>query len=196
MRMHRLLASSLALGSFTILSSAQAAPKTDAPPASAKSETDEPPPRELAIVAAPVLPVGDAANGVGVGLGGTVDFAWQLGSHVSFVARAGYVHHLPKSGIEATLGAVPLWAGARYLFSGREGAYLEGTTGPTLLFASVDTGGFGRASTSDTRVGLALGGGYRFSHVDVGARFVTYDLGHLDDAMGLMATLGIPFLAF
>jgi hypothetical protein len=81
------------------------------------------------------------------------------------------------------------------LFSGREGGYLEGTAGPTILFASADTG-LGRVSTSETRVGLALGGGYRFSHVDLGARFVTYDLGHLDDAMGLMATIGIPFVAF
>jgi hypothetical protein len=195
--MQRLLASScLALLSLTVASVAEAAPTNDTPPASAKAEAEEPPPRELAIVAAPVLPVGDASDGVGVGLGGTVDFAWQLGPHVAFVGRAGYIHHLPKSGIEVSLGALPIWAGARYLFSGREGGYLEGTTGPTILFASADAGRFGRVSTSETRVGLALGGGYRFSHVDLGARFLTYDVGNLDDAMGLMATIGIPFVAF
>jgi len=215
--MQRLLASWVGVTSWAIVTVAQAAPggnpapRGDAPAArstagndaprsaagndAAKGEPAEEAPRELAIVAAPVLPVGDAADGVGFGLGGTVDFGWKLGEHAAFVGRAGYIHHLARSGGGATLGALPLWAGARYLFRGREGAYLEGTLGPTILFASVRTD-FGTASASETRVGLAFGGGYRFSRVDVGGRFVTYDLGNMGDALGVMATVGLPFVAF
>lgn len=150
---------------------------------------------ELAGVAAPVLPLGNASDAVGFGLGATLDASWLVAPNVSLVGRAGYVHHLPKSGMNMTLGVLPVWVGARYHFVGREGAYLEGTVGPSILFASAETPA-GSVSDDELKLGFAAGGGYRFKIVDVGARALAYDVGHAGDSFGLMATVGFPFLAF
>ena len=106
--------------------------------------------------------IGNLSNGVSFGLGGLVGLDYAVHPNVALVARAGYVEFIPKSGIDTSLGALPIWAGARYSFLGAEGPYVEGTMGPTILFASVNTR-FGRVSDSETKFSFVAGGGYRFS---------------------------------
>lgn len=153
----------------------------------------------LSVAGTPMLPVGDLSNGFAFALGATLGFDYAVHPHVQVIGRTGYIHHLPKSGLDVTLGAVPIWGGARYTFGVNEGGYLEGALGPTVLFASarVNTG-FGTASASDTevKIGTALGGGYKIGRLDVGGRMVFWDLGHAGSSAGVMATIGYSFLTF
>jgi hypothetical protein len=206
--------SSLALGTFalftvfaassTALAAAPAASSTPAKPAekAAPAPKEEPPaedkPSSLSVAAAPVLPIGDLSRVSPFGIGGTLGFDYAFHPHAAFVARAGYIHHLPKDGINATLGVIPIWAGARYSFNEhQEGPYVEGVLGPSILLASVDLGPYGgRQTDSEVRLGTALGGGYRIGKLDLGGRFVFYDLGHAGDSAGLMASVAFAFASF
>jgi hypothetical protein len=167
-------------------------------PKPAPEKREEPAPDEmpvertaLAVAAVPVLPIGNFGDAFAFGIGATIGVDYAVHPHVQVLGRTGYVHHLPKAGIDASLGALPIWAGARYTFGVGDGAYLEGTTGPTVLF-----GRLGNVSDSEVKLGAALGGGYRIARLDVGARFVFWDVGHASDSMGLMATAGFTFASF
>jgi len=183
-------------------SAAHADPKTDPKPAPAKdaapkSDGDALPEKttSLAIAATPMLPIGDLSNAFGIGIGGMLEGNFQLHPKASIVARTGYVHHFPKDGIEANLGVVPIWGGGRYGFTGVEGPYIEGLLGPTVLIASANTR-FGRVSDTEVKVGMSFGGGYRIGKLDIGGRFVFYDVGRAGDSAGLMASIGYSFAAF
>lgn len=150
---------------------------------------------QIAAALAPDLPVGNLSNAFVFGLGATVNVDYAVHPHVQIVGRTGYVHHLPKSGLDVTLGALPIWGGARYTFGIGDGAYLEGNMGPTILFARTTVNGVS-ASDSEVKFATALGGGYRISRFDVGGRMIFWDLGHAGDSMALMVTAGYAFASF
>ncbi len=190
-----LRAATFLVGIAPVAASAAPPEKTPPPP------KEEAPPEEetkssLSVGAAPVLPIGDLSNGVGFGLGGLLGYDYAFHPNAAFVARTGYIHHLPKDFVNVTIGVIPIWAGARYGFLGHEGPYIEGVLGPSIFLASAEIRGYGRATDSEVRLGTALGGGYRFRKVDLGGRFTFYDLGHAGDTMGMMATASFSFASF
>jgi hypothetical protein len=179
-----------ALGAVLCVSSIASAAEPD------KKKEEMPEERaSIGAALAPDLPVGNFANAFVFGIGATVNFDYAVHPHVQIIGRTGYVHHLPKSGLDVSLGALPIWGGARYTFGIGEGAYLEGNMGPTILFARATVNGI-TVSDSDTKFATSLGGGYRVGKLDVGARLIFWDLGHASDSMALMATAGFTFASF
>jgi hypothetical protein len=189
---------SIALAAGTTAPAPTSKPAEKAAPTPKEEPAAEEKPSSLSIAAAPVLPIGDLSRVSPFGIGGTLGFDYAFHPNAAFVARAGYIHHLPKDGYNATLGVIPIWAGARYSFrEHHEGPYVEGVLGPSILLASVDLGPYGgRQTESEVRLGTALGGGYRIGKLDLGGRFVFYDLGHAGDSAGLMASVAFAFASF
>lgn len=179
------------------------AKKQDVPAAKASEESkgDEMPEQRNAfnVAGTPLLPIGDLSNGFTFGIGGTLGYDRVVHPHVQIIARTGYSHLFPKSGLNVSLGAVPIWGGARYTFGVNEGGYLEGALGPTVLFASASVNVLGSSrsvSDSEVKIGTAIGGGYKFGRLDVGGRLAFWDIGHPGDSATIFATVGYSFASF
>jgi hypothetical protein len=179
-----------------------AAKKQDVPAAKGEeSKGDEMPEQRNAfnVAGTPLLPIGDLSNGFTFGIGGTLGYDRVVHPHVQIIARTGYSHLFPKSGLNVSLGAVPIWGGARYTFGVNEGGYFEGALGPTVLFASASVNVLGSnrsVSDSEVKIGTAIGGGYKFGKLDVGGRLAFWDLGHPGDSATIFATIGYSFVSF
>jgi len=197
------LVSTVASATFAQNPSPPTKKQADVAPAKQESDAtkDEMPEHRnvFSVAGSPILPVGDLSNGFSFGLGGTLGYDRVVHPHVQIIGRTGYSHLFPKSGLDVSLGAVPLWGGARYTFGVNEGGYLEGALGPTILFASATVRVLGNTqsvSDSEVKIGTSLGGGYKFGRLDVGGRFAMWDLGHPGDSATLLATIGYSFASF
>jgi hypothetical protein len=187
----------ISLAAFAALSIASTSAFAEKTEKSEKKEEELPAERtSLSVAAAPLLPVGRFSDAFVLGVGGTIGIDYAVHPHAQIIGRTGYVHHLPKAGLDVTLGALPIWGGARYTFGVDEGAYLEGALGPNILFATVTANRFGTVSDNEVKLGTSLGGGYRTGKIDAGARLVFWDIGHAGDSMGIMATVGVTFASF
>jgi len=158
-------------------------------PAAAVVVEPAPPRHRIGIDAAVVVPVGDYAHVADLGAGALFRYEIDVIPALSITSRIGYIHHVG----ELDSGLIPIMAGAKYRFM-PDGAtpYLHGELGLTIIWASVNTG-FGSASDTDTQLGLALGGGYDFGGVDLGAALYLPDA---DDAVGFLFTLGVDLARF
>jgi hypothetical protein len=183
---------------------ASPAKKQDVPAAKSGEEPtskDEMPEQRNAfnVAGTPLLPIGDLSNGFTFGIGGTLGYDRVVHPHVQIIGRTGYSHLFPKSGLNVSLGAVPIWGGARYTFGINEGGYFEGALGPTVLFASASVNVLGdtrSVSDSEVKIGTAIGGGYKFGKLDVGGRLAFWDLGRPGDSATIFATIGYSFATF
>lgn len=155
--------------------------------------------------AALVIPVGDWADATGVMVGPLVRFEYALSPQLVLTARAGYLYGLRKS---TTIGAakakygisdIPLWGGVDYyLAESAQGLYLAGEAGLNLLSFSAELEGdplFGSTtnSSSETDWGVTAGAGYRMGELDLRGGLVIFDLGHMGDSMGVIASVGYTF---
>lgn len=166
-----------------------------APPAAAAVTVEDEAPRplfRLGAEASVVIPVGDYANAADIALGGNVRFAFDVHPNVGLTLRTGYLHHIgTPSG--STLGFIPIMFGGEYrFFADGPTPFVLAEIGVTIGFATVNTG-FGSASDSDSELGLAIGGGYRFGPVDVRAMLYAPDA---DDLVGFQIAVGGDFVAF
>ena len=148
-----------------------------------------PPPTTLGVDGALVVPVGDYARVATVGIGALGHFELPTGPGFLTV-RAGLVFHA-ASGTNAALTLVPVYAGYRIPI-GASGAYLAGELGITEIFASVNTQ-VGSMSSSDAKLGLTLGGGWKHNSLDIRAGLFAPDV---NNAVGLLATVGYDFAKF
>jgi hypothetical protein len=149
-----------------------------------------PPPKTLGVDAVAVVPVGDYANAATFGIGATARLEVPAGS--GFVTgRLGAIFHQMNNRADTSLTLIPAYVGYR-LPVGHGGGYLCGELGITFAYASMDTQ-FGRASASDSELGLALMAGLRRGTLDLRAGLFAPDA---DDALGLMASAGYDFAAF
>jgi hypothetical protein len=149
-----------------------------------------PPQKTLGVDAMAVLPVGDYADAVNVGIGVLGRFEAPAGPGF-ITGRAGVIFHSMNTNADASLTFVPLYAGYRYPIS-TGGMYLAGEIGLTLAFGSVETQ-FGEMSASDSEVGFTLMAGWRKKAIDFRAGLFVPDA---DDAIGLVASAGYDFAAF
>jgi len=142
----------------------------------------------LAVDALAVVPVGDDANAASVGGGAAARFEVPIGP-VFATACAGIVGNVMRS--DSSLTMLPFYAGVRAPL-GASGAYVAGELGLTYMIGSVDTQ-FGRASASDTKLGLAAWAGYRRRSLDLRAGLFAPDAGN---ALAVIASAGIDVAAF
>ena len=149
-----------------------------------------PPQKTLGVDAMAVLPVGDYAHAVTLGLGILGRFEAPAGPGF-ITGRAGVIFHAMKTNADASLTFVPLYAGYRYPI-GTGGAYVAGEVGLTLAFGTVETQ-FGEMSASDSEIGFTLMAGWRKKSLDFRAGLFVPDA---DDAVGLLASAGYDFAAF
>jgi hypothetical protein len=149
-----------------------------------------PPQKTLGVDAMAVLPVGDYANAVTLGLGILGRFEAPAGPGF-ITGRAGVIFHAMKTNADASLTFVPLYAGYRYPI-GTGGAYVAGEVGLTLAFGTVQTQ-LGKMSASDSEIGFTLMAGWRKKSLDFRAGLFAPDAG---DAVGLLASAGYDFAAF
>jgi hypothetical protein len=91
----------------------------------------------------------------------------------------------------------------KYYFGESFGPYVGGELGLNILMASADSGdssvagaGNTTSSSSETKVGLNAGGGYRAGKLDLRAAVAFLDLGHAGDSMGILASVGYSFASF
>jgi len=123
------------------------------------------------------LPVGDFSNAFSVGFGATGKAFYGLTSESSITGTLGYIHFPMKSepGISGHVGMIPLQFGYYHDFGG---FYIEPQLGLTFLNSKVEMKGmddfFGfdfSGTSSETKFGLGLGGGYSFGDWDIGVRY-------------------------
>jgi hypothetical protein len=142
----------------------------------------------LAVDALAVVPVGDYANAASVGGGAAARFEVPLGP-VFATACAGIVGNVMRTSSSLTM--LPLYAGVRVPL-GASGAYAAGELGMTYWIGGVSSG-YGSASSSDTRFGLAAWAGYRRRTLDLRAGLFAPDAGN---ALAVIASAGIDVAAF
>jgi len=128
-----------------------------------------------------VVPVGDFADGAGLGFGALLRYEFTIVNAANVTARAGFMYHLEKNTF--TFFTFPLLAGLKVKLG--ESAYVAAETGAFLNH--FELGGF------DAALGFTLGVGYRISSVDlrIGAEMV--DAGHAADSIALTGGLGYNF---
>lgn len=150
-----------------------------------------------------LLPLGSLGDATGLMIGGLVKLEYPVQPALEVTGRVGYFFGLTKEpvpGMKVSWSNIPIWAGARYFFSGqRDGLYAGGELGLNLISASVETNVMGfsvSGSSSSTEIGLNLAGGYKIGDIDLRANLHFLDIGHLGDTMGLGLTAGYSFAKF
>jgi hypothetical protein len=145
------------------------------------------------------LPVGNLSDVAGVGFGTLARFDYRVADPVSVGARAGFVYHLSTSigNDSAGISEAPIFASARYHFLGRDpnGPYAALELGPVIVFGRATVQGVA-ASSSDTKLGGTIGGGYQLGAIDLRAGLLVLDVGHLGDTLAIVAGAGYTFAAF
>lgn len=128
------------------------------------------------------LPIGNFGNAYGIGYGATGKIHYALTEQGELTGTLGYIHFGMKDSnefISGHMGMVPIVAGYRHRFGAWYG---EPQLGLHIVRSKVnmDLGGLGgmfagSGSSSVTKVGIGLGGGYAMGDWDLGARFQIID---------------------
>lgn len=141
-------------------------------------------PKTIGIDGGVAVPTGDWGDAVGFGIGVLARFEMPISGKLTFVARAGYIHHLEKDDVMITVSEIPLLGGVRYGFTPT--IYGAAEAGFVNYRSSVEGGG----DDSETNLGMSLGAGYRAGKLDVRGALYFPDAGEADDAMAVMMTVG------
>lgn len=125
------------------------------------------------------LPIGDFADGYGVGIGASAKGFYGLSDAGQATLTLGYIRFGLKDmpdGMSGSAGLIPVLAGYRHRF---DNLYAEGQAGLTVVRSAVTVKGLEGlpgldaigGSSSDTNFGYAIGAGYLFNSWDLGLRF-------------------------
>lgn len=162
----------------------------------------DPTPKTIGIDGGLALPTGTWGDGAGVGIGGLARFEMPLQPALVLTVRAGYIQHLAKdqqstdpfgggTTASTTASEIPVLGGVRYAFSKAATSEIYGAAELGFVVARVSVDYMSMSnSDSNTNLGMALAGGYRSGGFDVRAGLFFPDLGHVGDAMAIMATVG------
>jgi hypothetical protein len=126
------------------------------------------------------LPVGDFADGAGIGFGGLFRYEFTVVNAANITARAGFRYHLEKN--SSTFFTFPLLAGLKVKLG--EAAFVAGEAG---AFINHPESGF------DAALGFTFGFGYRISSVELRAGAEMLDAGHATDSIALVGGIGKNF---
>jgi hypothetical protein len=165
------------------------------------ASAQEPPPAEMSPVPAAAskmrlgvdgnvnIPVGDLADGAGIGIGALLRFEYALQEQLSLTARAGYVYHFEKNSI--TFSQIPVMFGAKFLLTPE--FFLTGEVGFVRAAASIDFQGQS-VSADDTNLALGLGGGYQLNdQLSLRGGLNILDVGHAGESLVVFLGVGYDF---
>ncbi len=178
-------------------------PPDGAPPAAAEPAAPAPAPAPaaaatggaanlLGVDVAIGVPLGNFGDAAGIGFGPLVRFEHNLIPKLNLTGRVGFIYHLGKDVGTATITytEIPVLVGAKYDVT--DAIYGAAEIGVIRTGASVKIGGT-TGSSSDTNLGLTLGGGYKLNAIDIRAGLHILDLGHAGDSMELVVGAGYNF---
>lgn len=112
------------------------------------------------------LPNGDWSTYLGTGIGLSGRYEAQIQDKFNWTASAGFLSFSGKSGYSGTFTIIPITGGVKYYFQEENaGFYVAADLG--IYFRSASAGG---VSTSDNKIGIAPGVGYRVSTWDFAFR--------------------------
>jgi hypothetical protein len=140
----------------------------------------------------PIVPIGNFSDVSAFGIGALGAFDYWLMPQLRLTGRTGFLYHVTK-GDGVSFSAIPVWAGARYHFEDRAGAWVGGELGPNILLTSIDLGALGSHSDTEVKLGIGVGGGYMIDKLDLGLRAFSYDIGHFGDSFAIAALVGYHF---
>lgn len=144
------------------------------------------------------VPVGDLANGTGMGFGGLVRYEQKLQPTMALTGRAGWVRGSEKevnlgiAKVSYGLDFIPVYAGLVYRTTGTpDGLFLSAEVGANFLTAHA-TGGT-TDSAYKTKLGANVGVGLRADALSFRGGLNILDLSNVDTSMGLMVSVGWDF---
>jgi ABC-type amino acid transport substrate-binding protein len=184
-----------------------AAPEGDAAAAPAAEEAAAPAPAPAAAPAAGKLtigvdgafqlPLGNLADGTGMGFGALVRAEYNLIPSLNGTLRTGYIYSLSKdtAGLKTSLNNIPIWVGGKYFIT--DMIYGAAEVGLNMLTATVSGEMFGVSvdtSSSENKFGGTVGAGALIGPLDVKAQLEVLDFGEAGDSMAVMVNVGYNFL--
>lgn len=124
------------------------------------------------------LPLGDFADAVGFGIGGTARYEAPINDNISWMATAGFISFMKKEQdlgsfgtVDVSSTAIPIQGGIKYYFTESfNGFYAAGELGVHMVSVKVEGGGESE-SESETEFSFAPGVGYHLGALDLGARY-------------------------
>jgi len=135
------------------------------------------------------IPVGDLADGAGIGLGILPRFEFTLAPRLALTGRAGYVYHLEKNSLK--FSEIPVLAGVKYDLT--DALYGAVELGLFHITASGTYPLIGTVSSSDDNFGATIGAGYRAGDLDFKLGLHILDLGNAGESMELVINAGYNF---
>lgn len=137
----------------------------------------------MSVGAEVALPLGNFSNAYNVGFGATGKVLYGISENGDITGTLGYMYFGIKNSneyISGHMGMIPIVAGYRHSFGEW---YAEPQLGLHIVSSKVkmDLGGLegmfgaGSGSSSVTKLGIGLGGGYQTGDWDLGARFQFID---------------------
>ncbi len=151
-----------------------------------------------------VLPVSDWSDVSGLGLGALIAGHYDTSPELAVTGRIGYIYHFSKSvnDLEFSTYEIPVLGGIKYRFGEPDdGPYFGAEAGFVSLGMKSEltnpfTGQKSKASDSEFKFGVTVGGGYEMDDLDFRGQLFFPDIEHLDDFVGIMATVGYRFARF
>jgi hypothetical protein len=152
------------------------------------------------------LPFGNYSDITGFGIGLMVGGEMLFTNQLSFTGRIGFDYHLSKSYNSSALGVsvstdthwnnIPILVGAKYYVSGkRDGFYGAAEIGLYYLMFSSSYAG-SSASSSDTKLGFTVGGGYKMGPFDGRLTLQCHSIGDFADMFQLALLGTYEFMGF
>ncbi|TXI71621.1 MAG: porin family protein [Cyclobacteriaceae bacterium] len=123
------------------------------------------------------LPMGDFADAVGLGIGGTVRYEAPISGNLNWTATAGFLSFMketaetPFGDVETSATAIPIQGGIKYYFTESfNGFYAAGELGVHLYKVKAELAGESD-DASETEFSFAPGVGYHLGSIDIAARY-------------------------
>ena len=149
--------------------------------------------------AIPLATWGDVAN---LGIGAMLRFEVDITENFTVTGRVGFIFHFEKEQATTSTNTseLPILGGVKYYFLGEsDGFYAAAEIGLINIwgYASGQVEGvLIEGSDSELNLGLTIGAGYTFGNIDGRACLIFPDIGELDDAIGILLTVGYDFISF
>ena len=158
------------------------------------AEAQEPPPLSGATVlevgVGGHLPVGGAADLVGVGVGGFASVGYRLNSRLDLLGVFGLLYNFDKdvSGESVSYMQIPLMVGGRVHLN--PALYANAVAGFNFVRVSSDGSDF-----SETEFGAMAGAGYELGRADLQLQLFASSFDNFDDSLGLLFSVGFEIAA-
>ena len=149
--------------------------------------------------AVPLSTWGDVSS---VGIGALLRFEVDLTENFTVTGRIGFIFHFDKQ--QATTATntseLPILGGVKYYILGESnGFYAAAEVGLVNIWGYTSgqvEGVLIEGSDSELNLGLTLGVGYTHEAIDARVCLIFPDIGELDDAIGILLTVGYDFVSF